>query len=61
MWLTKPLKHKQCIVNSDVPKSLLSSQSDKPFESESSKVFSSRVMTLSSRVRVKSQELSSDF
>jgi len=39
---------------SDVPELSLSSQSNKPFESESSKIFSSqtRVMTWSSRVRV---------
>jgi len=48
---------------SDVPKSFFSSQSHKPFESESSKIFSSRVrvMTWSSRVRVASQKLSSHF
>ena len=48
---------------SDVSESFLSSQSHKPFWSEGSKIFSSRVrvMTWSSRVRVKSQELSSHF
>ena len=40
-----------------MPESLLSSQSHKPFESGSSKIFSSRVMTWSSGVRVESQEL----
>jgi len=45
----------------DVPESFLSSQSHKSFLSESSKVFSSRVMTWSGRVRVESQEQSSHF
>ena len=46
---------------SDVPDSFLSSQSHKPFESESSQIFSSRnrAMTWPSRVRSESQELSS--
>ena len=48
---------------SDVPESFLSSQSPKPLESESSKIFSSgvKVMTWSSRVRVEPRELSSHF
>jgi len=50
-------------LTSDVSESFLSSQSHKPLESESSKVFSIRVrvMIWLSRVRVESLELSSHF
>jgi len=55
----------QLVESSDVPESFLSSQGHKPFESESSKIFSSRVrvvvMTWLSRVRIESQKLSSHF
>jgi len=48
---------------SDVPESFLSNQSHKPFVSESSKIFTSRVrvMTWLCQVRVESQKLSSHF
>jgi len=49
------------LLTSAMPEPFLSNQSHKPFESESSKKFLSRVMTWSSRVRVESQELSSHF
>ena len=60
LWLSDwVLRH----CSSDVSESFLSSQSHKALESESSKIFSSRirVTTWSSRVRVESQELSSHF
>ena len=43
------------------PESYLSRQSHNPFKSESSKLFSSRVMSWSSPVGVESQEMSSHF
>ena len=68
-WFVSVLKFQDSISwwvsGSDVLESFMSSQSHKPFESESSKFFSSRVsvrvMTWSSRIRVESQELSSRF
>ena len=60
---TKGVEKRSDEQSSDVSESFLSSQSHKPFESESSKILSSRVkvMTRSSRVGVESQELSSCF
>ena len=55
------LNQSELSISSDVPGSFLSSQSHKPFESESSKIFCVESESWLGRVRVESQELSSHF